>query len=143
VPGATHDKTLCDGLHTLDRLPDGIEADAAKGYQGLAAQVATVAVCDVATREEQCPPRLTAQTPHKKPKGGALTDEQRAFNRRLGAVRIRVEHSSAGSSTGPSSPRASAVPTTATPRSCVSSAALSTPRPPAGKQHNALILHRL
>lgn len=92
VPGATHDKTLCDGLRTLDRLPDGIAAAADKGYQGLAAQVETVASCDVATREERCQPRLTAQTPHKRPKGGALTDEQRAFNRRLGAVRIRVEH---------------------------------------------------
>lgn len=92
VPGATHDKPLCDRLHTLDRLPDEVAALADKGYQGLAAQVATVARCDVATREEQCQPRLTVQTPHKKPKGGALTDEQRAFNRHLGAIRIRVEH---------------------------------------------------
>ncbi len=37
-------------------------------------------------------PRLTVQTPHKKPRGGELTDEQRRFNRELGAVRIRVEH---------------------------------------------------
>lgn len=94
VPGATHDKPLCDGLHTLDRLPDEVAALADKGYQGLATQVATVARCDVATREEQCSPRLTVQTPHKKPKGGELTDEQRAFNRHLGAIRIRVEHCS-------------------------------------------------
>jgi len=92
VPGATHDTPLCDGLHSLERLPDGIEAAADKGYQGLAAQVAIVAVCDVATREEQCQPRLTAQTPHKKPKGGELTDEQGTYNRRLGTIRIRVEH---------------------------------------------------
>lgn len=92
VPGATHDKALCDALHTLERLPDGVVALADKGYQGLAAQVETAAVCDVATRAERQHPRLTAQTPHKKPRGGALTDEQRAFNQRLGAVRIRVEH---------------------------------------------------
>jgi hypothetical protein len=92
VPGATHDKPLCDGLHTLERLPDGIEADADKGYQGLAAQVETVSACDIATHEEQQRPRLTAQTPHKKPRGGELTEEQRAFNRHLGAIRIRVEH---------------------------------------------------
>lgn len=92
VPGATHDKTLCDALHTVDRLPDGIEADADKGYQGLVAQVEAVAVCDVATREARLVPRLTVQTPHKKPRGGDLTDEQRRFNRALGAVRIRVEH---------------------------------------------------
>ena len=92
VPGATHDKPLCDGLHTLDRLPDGIEADADKGYQGLAASVETVPACDVATREERQHPRLTVQTPHKKPRGGALTEAQRQFNRELGANRIRVEH---------------------------------------------------
>jgi hypothetical protein len=92
VPGATHDKALCDALQTVDRLPDGIEADADKGYQGLAAQVETVAVCDVATRQARLVPRLTVRTPHKKPRGGDLTDEQRRFNRALGAVRIRVEH---------------------------------------------------
>jgi hypothetical protein len=30
--------------------------------------------------------------PHKQPKGGHLTDEQRAENRRLAAVRVHVEH---------------------------------------------------
>jgi DDE superfamily endonuclease/Helix-turn-helix of DDE superfamily endonuclease len=30
--------------------------------------------------------------PHKKPKGGRLTEEQRAENRRLAAVRVHVEH---------------------------------------------------
>ncbi|MFN8538749.1 MAG: transposase family protein [Thermomicrobiales bacterium] len=92
VPGATHDKPLCDGLRTLDRLPDGVEALADKGYQGLAAQVETVALCDVASREERAAPRLTARTPHKKPRGGELTDAQRQDNRALGTVRIRVEH---------------------------------------------------
>jgi hypothetical protein len=75
VPGATHDKPLCDGLQTLARLPDGAEATADKGYQGLAAQVEAVAACDLAT-----------------PRGGELTEEQRRFNREVGAVRIRVEH---------------------------------------------------
>ena len=31
-------------------------------------------------------------TPHKKPKGGELTPEQREENRRLAQVRIYVEH---------------------------------------------------
>jgi hypothetical protein len=35
---------------------------------------------------------LAAQTPQKKPRGGALTEAQRQFNRALGAIRIRVEH---------------------------------------------------
>ncbi len=33
---------------TVDRLPDGVEADADKDDQGLAEQVDTVALCDVA-----------------------------------------------------------------------------------------------
>jgi len=92
VPGATHDKTLCDAVRTLDRLPDRAAADADKGYQGLATQVERVAVCDVTTRTEQEVPRLTVQTPHKKPKGGELTEEQRHDNQLLGQRRIRVEH---------------------------------------------------
>jgi hypothetical protein len=32
------------------------------------------------------------QVPHKKPRGGQLTAEQRAENRRLAAVRVHVEH---------------------------------------------------
>jgi DDE superfamily endonuclease len=92
VPGATHDKPLCDALHTLARLPDGAEALADKGYQGLAAQVEAVAVCDVASRAERAQPRLTARTPHKKPRGGELSEAQRQGNRALGAVRIRIEH---------------------------------------------------
>jgi len=92
VPGATHDKTLCDAVRTLDRLPDGAAADADKGYQGLGAQVEMLAACDVATREEGRRPRLAVQTPHKKPKGGELSEEQRQCNHQLGQRRIRVEH---------------------------------------------------
>lgn len=92
APGATHDKTLCDDARTLDRLPDGVAADADKGYQGLATRVARVTVCDVTTRAAQEVPRLAVQTPHKKPRGGELTAEQRAFNHQLGQRRIRVEH---------------------------------------------------
>ena len=91
MPGATHNKPLCEALHTMGRLPDGIAADADNGHQGLTAQVATIAVCDVATRAERQQPRLDARTPHKKPRGGELTEEQRQFNRQLGAIRIRVE----------------------------------------------------
>jgi len=31
-------------------------------------------------------------TPFKKPRGGALTDEQKAFNQRLARRRVRIEH---------------------------------------------------
>ena len=74
------------------RLPDGREADADKGYQGLAAQVELVSVFEPATGSTLVMPRLRVKTPFKKPKGRELTDEQKAFNRVLGAIRIRVEH---------------------------------------------------
>ena len=35
---------------------------------------------------------LFSVTPFKKPKGGELTDEQKAFNRSLAQYRIRIEH---------------------------------------------------
>jgi hypothetical protein len=63
VPGAQHDKKLSDNVKTVDRLPDGCEADADKGYQGLAQQVSVVTVRNPETGEEQQVPRLTVQTP--------------------------------------------------------------------------------
>lgn len=91
-PGAGHDKAVSDRVQTIARLPDGCEADADKGYQGLAAQVPSVSVRDPLTGEVQVLPRLSVQTPFKKSKGQDLTDEQKAFNRALGAIRVRVEH---------------------------------------------------
>ena len=35
VPRATHDKPLCDALHTMARLPDGIEAERPRSYRVL------------------------------------------------------------------------------------------------------------
>jgi len=92
VPGAMHDKRLSDEVHTLEHLPDECEVDADKGYQGLASQVSVVRVVNAETGEEQQVPRLKVKLPFKKPKGGELSQEQRAFNRQLAAVRVRVEH---------------------------------------------------
>ncbi len=92
VPGATHDKTLSDNVRTIDYLPDGCEVDADKGYQGLAKQVDLVTVINSETGEEQEVARLLVQTPFKKPKGGELTEDQKAFNSALNAIRVRVEH---------------------------------------------------
>lgn len=92
VPGAQNDKKLCDEVKTLEHLPDGCEADADKGYQGLAKQVKLILVRNAETGEDQQVPRLTVNTPFKKPKGGELTEEQTAFNHWLGAIRVRVEH---------------------------------------------------
>lgn len=92
VPGAEHDKKLSDDVRTIERLPDGCEADADKGYQGLADQVSLVTIRNVETGMEQQVPRLTVRTPFKKPKGKELTVEQKAFNQQLSAIRVRVEH---------------------------------------------------
>jgi hypothetical protein len=92
VPGAEHDKKLSDAVQTLARLPDGCEADADKGYQGLADQGTLVTVRNRETGLEQQIPRLTVRTPFKKPHGGELTAEQKAFNQQLSAIRVRVEH---------------------------------------------------
>ncbi len=92
VPGAEHDKALSDRLHTLEHLPTDCEADADKGYQGLATQVPYVQVHDAISGATALVPRVKVYTPIKKPKGGTLTEAQKAFNRVLGALRIRVEH---------------------------------------------------
>jgi hypothetical protein len=92
VPGKTHDKTLSDHLQTVARLPDGCEADADKGYQGLAEQVSQVTVTDPETGVQHLVPRLVVKTPFKKPRGKALTQEHQAFNTELSKVRVRIEH---------------------------------------------------
>jgi hypothetical protein len=92
VPGAMHDKKLSDGVKTVERLPDGCEVDADKGYQGLDKQVTCVIARNAETGEEQRVPRVQVKTPFKKPKGKELTDEQEEFNRQLSAIRVRVEH---------------------------------------------------
>lgn len=92
VPGAQHDKKLSDEVKTLERLPEGCEVDADKGYQGLDKEVTLVTVRNPETGEEHQVPRLQVNTPFKKPKGGELTEEQKTFNRLLGSIRVRVEH---------------------------------------------------
>jgi len=69
VPGAMHDKKLSDEVQTLERLPDGCEVDADKGYQGMTSQVSWVTVCNPETDIEQQVPRLTVCITFKKLKG--------------------------------------------------------------------------
>jgi hypothetical protein len=92
VPGAMHDKKLSDELQTVERLPDGCEADADKGYQGMADQVSLITMYNPETSIKQQIPRLTVCTPIKKRKGKELTEQQEEFNCQLSAVRVRVEH---------------------------------------------------
>lgn len=92
VPGAKHDKKLSDDLRTIERLPDGCEVEADKGYQGLAQQVPLVTKQNQETGENSSVPCLTVQTPIKKTKGQELTEEQKAFHHCLSSIRVRVEH---------------------------------------------------
>jgi len=92
VPGATSDIKLSDQVGTIERLPDDCEAQADKGYQGLDKRVDLVTVQNVETGAQKQVPRLTVKTPFKKPKGGELNEEQKAYNRAIGQVRVRVEH---------------------------------------------------
>jgi hypothetical protein len=92
IPGSEHDKALSDELHTLERLPDGCEAELDKGYQGVEKQIDLVTVVDPKTGEAQEVPRLTVKIPYKKPKKGELTEEQCLFNAQVSAIRVRVEH---------------------------------------------------
>jgi len=92
VPGACHDKKLADDLQTVQRLPDGCEADGDKGYQGLSQQVEWITLENEETGEKEQKPRITVKTPFKKPRGGELTPEQKAFNQTLNAIRVRIEH---------------------------------------------------
>jgi hypothetical protein len=73
VPGVMHDKKLGDEVWTLERLPEGCEVDADKGYQCLAEQVSLVTVRNLETGVEQQVPRVTVHTPFKKPKRKQLT----------------------------------------------------------------------
>ena len=91
VPGTMHDKNLSAHLQTRERVPDGCEAEADKGSQGLVEQVSQVTLTDPQTGADQQVPRLTVKTPGKQPKGKELTPEPHAFNTHLSQVRVRLE----------------------------------------------------
>jgi hypothetical protein len=70
--GSAHDKRIAD--RTPYPLPQGSELLQDLGF--LAFTLAGV----------------TSITPFKKPRGGTLTDEQKAFNQELARRRVRIEH---------------------------------------------------
>ena len=92
VPGSKHDKKLCEEVQTLERIPDGSEGIGDKGYQGLDKEIEKVEVIDVETGEVREVPRIVITTPKKKLKGGELTASEKAFNRAIGRIRVRIEH---------------------------------------------------
>lgn len=71
-PGKWHDKALVDD--EVYRLPTGSVLYQDMGFQGFAVT------------------NVTIQQPTKKPRGGALTAEQKEENRRISSEKMRIEH---------------------------------------------------
>jgi len=74
--GKTHDKTLAEA--DAPPFPPDSRGAADLGYQGYS------------------PPNLQLTIPLKKPKGGELTDDEKAVNTQLAKLRISVEHAIRG-----------------------------------------------
>jgi hypothetical protein len=93
VPGKTADIKLAEQSRVVERLPEGIDIYADKGYQGLDKLVPPKkSTADGDSDATETVPRLQVHTPTKKPKGGELTPEQKERNRAIGRVRMGVEH---------------------------------------------------
>lgn len=75
--GRIHDKRIADAVGNY-RLPQGSILYQDTGFQGFT-----------------CPDVEIIQ-PKKRPKGGDLTDEEKAKNREISSIRIRVEHAIGG-----------------------------------------------
>jgi hypothetical protein len=79
VPGSTHDLTLLVGSGVLGGLGQGEGAMTDKGYVGA----------------DKHHPGVPLVMPYRKPRGGELSEEQRAFNREVSRHRIVAEHAMA------------------------------------------------
>jgi hypothetical protein len=76
--GRIHDKKLADKSLLACRIPDDVAILADTGFQGL----------------QHLHPNVLL--PKKKPRGGMLTDDERAMNRLIASVRMKVEHAIGG-----------------------------------------------
>jgi hypothetical protein len=74
--GRVHDKRIADEAHY--RLPEGSVLGQDSGFQGFTL------------------PGVTILQPKKKPRNGALTDEEKAENQWISHIRVLVEHSIGG-----------------------------------------------
>ena len=77
-PGKTHDKGLLNAEGWAEWIPDDVKIQGDLGFQGLQNEYVNVEI------------------PHKKPKGGQLSDEQKAENQALARERVVSEHAFAG-----------------------------------------------
>ncbi len=76
--GSIHDKRLADKTHLSTAIPDDVAILGDTGFQGL---------------DKQHPNVLL---PKKKPRGGQLSDDEKAMNRLISSVRVKVEHAIGG-----------------------------------------------
>ena len=76
--GKDHDKGILNREQWVDSIPDEVKIQGDLGFEGLQNEFVNVEI------------------PHKKPKGGELTDEQKEENRDLASERVVCEHAFAG-----------------------------------------------
>ncbi|MEO0644639.1 MAG: transposase family protein [Cyanobacteria bacterium J06650_10] len=77
-PGKRHDKGVLNDEEWVQYIPDEVKIQGDLGFLGLENEYVNVEI------------------PHKKPKGGKLTDEQKEENRVLASERVVFEHAFAG-----------------------------------------------
>jgi DDE superfamily endonuclease/Helix-turn-helix of DDE superfamily endonuclease len=77
-PGKAHDKGILNAERWAEWIPDAVKIQGDLGFQGLQSEYVNVEI------------------PHKKPKGGQLTDEQKTENQALARERVIAEHAFAG-----------------------------------------------
>lgn len=77
-PGKAHDKGILNTEGWAEWIPDAVKIQGDLGFQGLQSEYVNVEI------------------PHKKPKGGQLTDEQKRENQALARERVTAEHAFGG-----------------------------------------------
>ena len=77
-PGKAHDKGILNTEGWAEWIPDAVKIQGDLGFQGLQNEYVNVEI------------------PHKKPKGGHLTDEQKAEHQALARERVVGEHAFVG-----------------------------------------------
>lgn len=77
-PGTVHDKRQLDEAGIVEFIPDAVMIEGDLGFQGLQNEFVNI------------------RLPHKKPRGKALSAEQRQENRELSRQRVVCEHAHAG-----------------------------------------------